>query len=243
MSSERGRLSLRFVGRVLAGLLAVGLCGWLASYAGRTLVVARDVPQPEALVVLGSHEWERLPAVARLAQQNARAVVLLTEPGRPTPHNCYLCAERVPWLQRLGVDGQRIVVLPTVVNNTYDEARVAFEYCRERSISRLIVVTSPYHTRRALATFSTVFRSSPTIIGVQPASDDSPATPDRWWRQAYDRAYVQYEWAALAWYGIRYGVSPLTDQSVEAEDLPGARVGRTGTLFRRGDNGALGMRT
>jgi uncharacterized SAM-binding protein YcdF (DUF218 family) len=74
---------------------------------------------------------------------------------------------------------------------------------------RLLIVTSPYHTRRALATFAAVFRSSDITIGIHPALSSSPAQPASWWRYAYDRKYVRYELAALSWYVVRHGVSPF----------------------------------
>ena len=70
-----------------------------------------------------------------------------------------------------------------------------------------MVVTSPYHTRRSLATFRQVFAGTPITIGVVPAEATSPARPDWWWWAApYDRAYVGYEWAAITYYWFKYGV-------------------------------------
>jgi uncharacterized SAM-binding protein YcdF (DUF218 family) len=205
--------AVRRAGRTRRLLAVVAATLVLASVLGRdaggALVVARELDDPQAVVVLGSHEWERLPAAAQVARQNAGAVVLLTEPTRPTPENCYRCAERGAWLSELGVETSRIETLPLLVTNTYDEASAALAYCRQRSISRLLIVTSPYHTRRALATFAAVFRSSDIAIGIAPAMSFSPAQPENWWRYQYDRKYVQYEWAALGWYVVRHGVTPF----------------------------------
>lgn len=200
---------------ILTGLLAVVVAGWPAWHAGRLLIVQRELPNPQALLVLASHEWERLPAVADLAHQFPEALVLLTEPVEPTPENCHRCAERVVWLSALGVTRQRVHVLPDRGTNTHDEATAALKFCRQKSISRLTVVTSPYHTRRALATFASVFDPSITVA-VQPATDHSPAAPDYWWLRSYDRAYVAYEWAAVVWYAVRYGVSPLVRAGFES---------------------------
>lgn len=194
---------------IAAALLVASALVWTAAaQAGSALVVRRDLPGPDALLMLASHEWERLPALAHLARMTPGAVVLLTEPAHPTPENCHECDRRVAQLAELGVETVRVEVLPGVTN-TYDEAVAALEYCGRQSISRLMVVTSPYHTRRSLATFSAVFAGSGTVVGVRPAFPQSPAAPERWWRGSYDRAYVRYEWAALVWYALRYQVSPL----------------------------------
>jgi uncharacterized SAM-binding protein YcdF (DUF218 family) len=187
---------------------------------GDMLVVAREVEAPQAVVVLGSHEWERLPAAAQVAKRSPGAMVLLTEPVVPTPENCYRCADRSAWLSSLGVEPSHIETLPPRVTNTYDEASAALAYCRRHSIARLLIVTSPYHTRRALATFAAVFRSSDIVLGIYPALSSSPAQPASWWRYPYDRKYVRYELAALAWYAMRHGVSPLVSVSSPASDHP-----------------------
>jgi uncharacterized SAM-binding protein YcdF (DUF218 family) len=204
-----GRARRVFAVVAVAVLVAV----LLGRDAGGILVVARGLADPQAVVVLGSHEWERLPAAAEVARRNAGAVVLLTEPERPTPENCYRCAERSAWLSGLGVEASRVQTLPLLVTNTYDEASAALAYCKQRSISRLLIVTSPYHTRRALATFAAVFRSSDVTLGIEPAMSFSPAQPQDWWRYEYDRKYVRYEWAALGWYVVRHGVTPFVSLS------------------------------
>jgi uncharacterized SAM-binding protein YcdF (DUF218 family) len=99
-------------------------------------------------------------------------------------------------------------VLPLTAPGTHGEALAALAYARTTPLHRLLVVTTPYHTQRALATFQAVFEGSGIEIGVEPASASSPAKPERWWASPYDRAYVAYEWAARLYYAVRYGVMP-----------------------------------
>ncbi len=73
----------------------------------------------------------------------------------------------------------------------------------------MMVVTSPYHGRRALATFRAVFAGSPTRVGIALALQESGVRPLTWWMHPYDRWYVTYESAALAMYLVRYGVNPF----------------------------------
>jgi uncharacterized SAM-binding protein YcdF (DUF218 family) len=208
-SRDRGRPGGRFLGRILGVIVVLSVTWWLMLHAGDTLVVSRELHDPQALLMLGSHEWERLPALAQLAERNPAAVVLLTEPTKPTPGNCFRCSERIAWLAHLGVDRRRVEMLPRRVTNTYDEAAAALDYCRHWRIAKLMIVTSPYHTRRALATFDSMFQNTTTAVWILPAGSQSRATPDRWWMVSDDRAYVGYEWTALAWYAVRHGVRPF----------------------------------
>jgi uncharacterized SAM-binding protein YcdF (DUF218 family) len=212
-TSRRRRVAL-----VLGSLsLLAGMA--FAFNAGHLLVVQRTLSQPDAILSLASHESERLPAAVRLARANVSSRLLLTEPVEPSFYNCSACSVRVAWIASLGLSGDRVHLLERRVTNTYDEAVVARDYCLAAGLSRLVVVTSPYHTRRTLATFIDVFQGTDIQIGVEPALHDSPARPARWWTQEYDRDYVAYEWAALAWYALKYGVNPLRASGVSTVAL------------------------
>ena len=183
-----------------AGILALAVYALL--HAGTGLVVRAPLETPDAILVLGSHEWERLPEAADAARRAPHALVFLTLPRSPNLYNCHDCERRPARLVAAGVSRQRIVELPEKVSNTRDEAAAARGECQRRGVRSLLIVTSPYHTRRALATFRRAFDGSGIAVGVLP-SGASPARPARWWLAAYDRAYVRYEWAAIIYYRLR----------------------------------------
>jgi uncharacterized SAM-binding protein YcdF (DUF218 family) len=194
---------------------------WAMRSGGTALVEFRPVESPDAILSLASHEWERLPAAAALAQQHPGSTVLLTVPLVITDSNCHRCTERTAWLVDLGVAAERIRTLPDATRGTYGEALALRSYAEAHGVRRAAIVTSPYHTRRALATFLTVFNGSSVELGIYPASKTSPARPAAWWARRYDRAYVAYEWIAALYYRFEYGVplavrvrrasSPLVD--------------------------------
>ena len=96
-------------------------------------------------------------------------------------------------------------VLPLSLDNTYGEAGAVRDYARATGTRSIVVVTSPYHTRRAWAVFRALSADG-IRVGIVPAVKHSPASPHRWWASPYDRAYVFYEWSALASYAVRYRV-------------------------------------
>jgi uncharacterized SAM-binding protein YcdF (DUF218 family) len=203
------RVSTKWRGAA-AAVIASAIAAFLFLYGGDTLIVSADVGEPQAIVVLASHEWERLPVAAELARQYPAARVLLTLPAHVTEHNCYGCAERTNWLTHAGVASTRLTVLPQPVKNTYDEAKATRTFVEEHRVERLLVVTSPYHGRRALATFRHLFKAAGLSTRVGLASPVSRAMPSRWWLRRYDRDYVAYEWAGIVYYAIRFGVLPTT---------------------------------
>ena len=192
-----------------AALALAVLATVVVRFAGDALVIAEQVHEPDAIVVLASHEWERLPVAADLARQYPTARVLLTQPAEITEHNCFECSTRVDRLGKSGIHRHRVVLLPEGVTNTYDEAKAAAAFVGRERVDRVLVVTSPYHGRRALATFRHLFKSAGLEAHVGLASPSSGVDPRRWWLRSYDREYVAYEWAGVIYYAIWFGVPPL----------------------------------
>jgi uncharacterized SAM-binding protein YcdF (DUF218 family) len=188
--------------------LVIGIVVAAGAGAGRWLVVESVVPDPDAILVLASHEYERLPRAWQLAVQHPRATVVLSSPAVPTEHNCQACAHRVGWLVGWGIPGARIHVMETPVRNSYDELVAMAALARERQWVSVQVVTSPYHTRRVAGLVRAVVgRDGGPRFGVTSGSYGRLA-PGSWWSRRYDGRYVLYEAAALVANGWRYGIWP-----------------------------------
>jgi len=106
----------------------------------------------------------------------------------------------------MGVSSRRLRVLQLTLPGTYGEAIATKAFVEEHAFETILVVTSPYHARRSLATFRSVLKPDRVMVGIAPATASSPARPERWWATPYDRAYVRYEWAAIAYYALRHGI-------------------------------------
>ena len=193
----------------MVGVTALAAVVGLGSCAGTALVVTEPLISPDAIVSLASHEWERLPVASAWAARYPKAVVLLTVPQDVNEHNCHDCAHRPERLVAAGVAASRLRLLPLTEGGTYGEAVAVRTFAVANHIERVLVITSPYHTRRGLATFLAVLRPAHVATGIVPATAASPARPERWWAAPYDRAYVRYEWAAILYYAVRHQVSPF----------------------------------
>lgn len=190
---------LRHAALVVVGSLVVSMP------LGPWLIREQPLDSPEAILVLGSHEYERLPEAALHARRWPDAVVLLTQPLMVTPYNCQDCANRARTLGEAGVSAGRVRVLEPPVQNTFDELQAAAAWLRTTGHRRLLVVTSPYHTRRVTGLTAQLLPG--TTVGVAAcAVPDGLATP--WWSRRYDRRYVLYEMAAMVDNSWRRGISP-----------------------------------
>ena len=201
-SSRFGNRTRRLVLGWLLGSLS--LLAVITTF-GPWLVCEQPIDAPDAILVLGSHEHERLPEAVRLARRWPGAMVVLTQPVTPTQFNCQDCANRVRTLGAAGVPSWRVRVLQPRVRNTFEELQAAEKWAREHQARRLLIVTSPYHTRRVSWLSRAVFRW--TAVGiVASAVEGGVAFP--WWSRRYDRRYVLYEWAAIVSNSWRYRLTP-----------------------------------
>ncbi|AMY10057.1 hypothetical protein LuPra_03285 [Luteitalea pratensis] len=170
----------------------------------------REAPldYPDAILSLTSHERERFQETASQARQWPAATVLLAIPRVIGKYNCDACPYRIGWLESLGVPRSRIVVLTPPTENTREEIRVAAKWLEDRRLTRLLLVTSPHHTRRVrvlAAAYAGRLRLGTVACPV------AGGVPTLWWTRHYDRFYVTYELAALAAGWWRHGEPPWLD--------------------------------
>jgi uncharacterized SAM-binding protein YcdF (DUF218 family) len=105
------------------------------------------------------------------------------------------------FLEQAGVPEKAIRVLPDVIGNTVDELALIADVVRRQSGDRIIVVTSPWHTRRVALTWRRVVGASPRLI-LQAASD-GPYDARRWWINPEGRRLVAHELLGLAYVWAR----------------------------------------
>lgn len=189
MAIRRVHRRLVSLGLMLAALLVASPlpASWLIREA--------PIEGPDAILSLASHERERFAEVAAQARRWPRAMVLLTVPVIVNKYNCDACPHRAGWLETLGVSRDRIVVLAPHTKNSRDEVRLAAAWLKARGFTRLLAVTSPYHTRRVTGLLRSDAQGLVAGVTASPADGGLRAL---WWTHHYGRFYVTYEYAALA---------------------------------------------
>jgi uncharacterized SAM-binding protein YcdF (DUF218 family) len=214
---DDSRAPTRKHSRVWRALVALvfALVVWelVAWAAARALVVREDVSHADAIAVLaGSSAYvERTRFAAKLYAQGRAPVVLLTNDGErggwssAEQRNPFFIERAIDELVSSGVPRERITVLPGLVSSTYDEARALREYAAAHNARSLLVVTSAYHTRRALWTLRRVTKGDEIEIGVVPVEtgEQTPA-PYSWWLTRRGWQSVPVEYAKLAYYHFHY---------------------------------------
>ena len=95
-----------------------------------------------------------------------------------------------------------IHILPQTVADTEQEVEEAMQEMRRTGKTRIIIVTSPQHTRRVKALWHKLVGDSPEAI-VRAARED-PFNADHWWRNTRDTYSVIRETLGLinVWTGL-----------------------------------------
>jgi len=195
-------------------VLACASLAWLLSAPIANFLIVRSHPHPaQAVVVLsGSSVYaERIRHASELYFQNRAPTILLTNDGvrrgwsRRLQTNPRSIERGKDGLIAAGVPADRIVMLPGRVTSTYDEALAVRAYARNAELRSVLIVTSAYHSRRALWVFTRVLAGEGVSVGVDPAPPGflSPA-PDAWWLTRRGWWAVAAEYPKLAYYLVTY---------------------------------------
>jgi uncharacterized SAM-binding protein YcdF (DUF218 family) len=206
-----GFMPKRFARRLL--LVALLLCAWavVAWGAARFLIVDTPLNRADMIVVLsGSAVYkERTQRAAQYYRQGLSDRILLTndnlrgEWSSAEQRNPFFYERARDNLLRLGVPAERIQVLYRPVNGTYDEAEALKEYAVTNKLRSLLVVTSAYHSRRALWTLSRVFAGTGIEVGLQSVEtgEQTPA-PLTWWLHLRGWQMVGGEYVKNVYYRV-----------------------------------------
>lgn len=98
-----------------------------------------------------------------------------------------------------GCPADKMVALKNRVDSTRDEARAVGKMLRERGITRYLLVTSNFHTRRSGKVFREI---NPDLEAIVVAADDNDFPVDRWWHTRAAQRTFFYEWVKTVSYWV-----------------------------------------
>jgi uncharacterized SAM-binding protein YcdF (DUF218 family) len=167
----------------------------------KILVINLSLRKADAIVLLAGAYKERTPVVARLYHEGNASRIILTDDGVLSSwsesYQKNLC--HVDWAEELlvslGVPRHAIIKLPYRGSGTVYEALTTRTAVLQYGFKSLILATDDYHTRRALLTFSLVFRDQSVKLGTFPVASGAP----RHMRSAHVQELVK-----LAYYLSRF---------------------------------------
>ncbi|HVZ21809.1 MAG TPA: YdcF family protein, partial [Vicinamibacterales bacterium] len=190
---------LRAVGALVI-LLALGGLAFLP-FAGSYLVESDPLTHADALYVLGGTRAERMleaydlykagdaPFILLSPDRREYAETVLTSRGIRFPTDPQLARDA---LEQMGVPPSAIVVPDESMDNTAQEAVLLRDVAVRHHWTRVIIVTSAYHSRRTAFAFHRALAGTGIETLVHPSRYDE-ADPAHWWRHRYDARFVLSE--------------------------------------------------
>ena len=189
-------------------------CAWLIAWMGaRLLIVSAPLHHADAIIVLsGSRAFtERASLAADLYKAGQSSRIILTNDDQRggwsnvEQRNLYFYESAARELRLFGVPEAAITVIPQPVSSTRDEALLIRDYCERAQLQSILVVTSAYHSRRALRTFRRVFEGNGKTVGLMATVPgwQSPE-PAFWWRYRRGWPMVAGEYLKLGYYVLRW---------------------------------------
>ena len=155
----------------------------------------------DAIVILAGSRQERTPVAAELYHRGYADFIILTNDGvkagwsKKHGRNLYQIEWTAEDLVKSGVPRQRIILLPFYRSGTVYDALAVQRYVTGKAITRLELVTSDFHARRALWTFNHLFGDSIKDISVSKARSSGAFL-----------VHASTEIIKQAYYLLRYGL-------------------------------------
>jgi uncharacterized SAM-binding protein YcdF (DUF218 family) len=202
------RRALRFL-PLLAVVLAALAFALVVGHApvlraiGAWLVVEGQLQRADAIVVLAGGTPRREATAAALWKEGwAPQIIISRAYERPDVRELISLgvrrldqqSEAKKVLEAYGVPADRITAIPEVSRTTEPELGMVRDLARREGYRRLILVTSPHHTRRVRMIWAKHAGGGPECI-VVPARERFPF--DDWWRRRRAAESVLHEYLGL----------------------------------------------
>ena len=190
-----GRRGVKKRARLVVFLVFVGLIAGLAAKAGSFLIV--DEPRRSDMILVLAGETDRRPARALelLASGYGRRVLL----DVPTTAKLYEFTQ-IQLAQKYIHDlpqGTLVSVCPIDGLSTRDESKDAEKCITRDGAKSVLIVTSDFHTRRALSIFR---KEVPGHEYSAAAARNEEQFGERWWtHRQWSKTFVD-EWLRLIWW-------------------------------------------
>ena len=182
---------LRFILIVAALFLIV-----LGTTSGGFLVINQP-RKSDVIVALAGETDKRLAGALQLLNEGYAPQLILDVPGETRIYGTSQVELAQNYVASLP-QAVSITVCPVYGRSTRDEVRDVTRCLQGRTIRSILLVTSDYHTRRALSIFS---RASPGNYSVAAVYDEREFGV-RWWRHRQWAKVNFEEWVKLIWWGL-----------------------------------------
>lgn len=170
------------------------------SAAGSFLVRASGPVEADAVFVFaGDGTGRRITKAAELVREGYAPVAIVS--GPQAYYGMYECDLAIPFAVHEGYPESYFEHFEHNAHSTEEEVDLAAPMIREHGIHRLLLVTTDFHTRRAMKQMRRVL---PDVELTMVAAPDENFTADGWWKSRQGQKTFLYEWlkTVATWIGL-----------------------------------------
>jgi uncharacterized SAM-binding protein YcdF (DUF218 family) len=168
-----------------------------AANAGKMLVV--NSPQASDLIVVLAGETNQRPALALdLLHRGYAPKILLDVPANTTIYDRNIVQVAEEYVQHRPESAQ-ISICPIRGLSTREESREVATCASRENVTRILIVTSDYHTRRALSIFRHEVHGKSFSVA---AAQDPAQFGVHWWTHRQWAKVCLDEWLRSLWWNV-----------------------------------------
>jgi len=175
---------------------------FLLDRAGKLIYKKDDLKPADVIVVLAGEEKERVDYGVYLFREEWAKKDRIIMAGGPLVWKYSGASLMKEYAEYLGITGKSIL-LEDKSRNTEEDAKYTKEIIEKYKYKSLILVTSPYHSKRAFTIFRKVMGKDIKIISAP--VENSWFKFEDWWKRRRDRSMVLNEYSKFLWLWI-FGV-------------------------------------
>ncbi|MCZ2355246.1 MAG: YdcF family protein [Bacteroidia bacterium] len=181
---------------------------WILHWLGGNLIVeTKDLKPSDAIIVFSGSPLDRGNEAAKLWKRHFSETIICTGENIPNDFkvlgiNLQECELTQSQLIRQGVDSSKIQLIRKGTS-TFEEIDAIREYCQNKNLKNIILVSSNFHTRR----INKYIRPKLEDIGVTVQIHGAPASnfeEELWWTKEDGMIFVNNEYMKLLYYWLKY---------------------------------------
>jgi hypothetical protein len=180
-------------------IILIALALFLFSTSGHFLIINR--PQHADAIVVLAGETDRRPALGlQLLQQGYAPRMILDVPANAKIYDETMLQIAQQYVRELPQpQAQSVIICPIYGLSTKAESHDVSECLKTLGVHSILVVTSDYHTRRALSTFHHELPGMQISVA---AATDPQQFGGAWWKHRQWAKLNFDEWLRLVWWQV-----------------------------------------
>ena len=169
---------------------------YILEKAGKFIYIKDELKPADVIVVLAGEQTERVEYGVKLFNDGWARKDRIIMAGGPVVWKYSWASLMRDHAESLGIPARKILI-EDISKSTEEDARFTKDILMKNGYRSMILVTSPYHSKRSSMIFRRIMGKDIKIINAP--SENSWFSFDEWWKRRKDRSTVLSEFSKFTW--------------------------------------------